>query len=350
MKETISLWALPVLATLFSIFILGLFRNLCLRLLSRYADSTGSKVAEITLLSLKTPSFYWCLAIGLSIGVGLSEPSTKYALAINKFIEIILILSITLAAANLTGALLRSYIHKMDIPIPTTGLAFGIIKGSILIIGFLIVLSSLGIAISPMITALGVGGLAVALALQDTLSNLFAGMHILLEKSIRIGDFIRLESGLEGRVDDITWRTTRIRMLSNNMVVIPNNKLSQSVVTNYSLPEKRMSLQVPVSVRFDTDPDKVEAILTDEACKAVHDVEGILADPAPTVMLIPGFGASSLDFTLNCQMEDVINQPKIVHELRKRILKRLKKEGIELPYPQQIIYIQEEKKKRKDLD
>ncbi|MBA4394813.1 MAG: mechanosensitive ion channel family protein [Desulfobacca sp.] len=340
----IPLLVLPVLASILSVVLLGLVRTICLRFLSRFVDSTGSKAAELTLLSLKTPSYYWCLAIGLFIGLGLSEPPTKYTLTINKLIEIILILSISLAAANLSGALLRNYIQKMDIPIPTTGLAFGIIKGSILSIGFLIILSSLGIAIAPMITALGVGGLAVALALQDTLSNLFAGMHVLLEKSIRIGDFIRLESGLEGRVDDITWRTTRIRMLSNNMVIIPNNKLSQSVVTNYSLPEKRMSLQIPVSVSYETDPEKVEFFLNDEACKAVHEVEGILADPAPTVMLNPVVGANSLDFILNCQIEDVVNQTKIVHEFRKRIITRLKKEGIEIPYPQKIMVIGQEKK------
>jgi small-conductance mechanosensitive channel len=348
MKETISLWALPVLVTIFSVIILGLVRTLGLRLLSRYANTTGSKAAEITLLSIKTPSFYWCLAIGLEIGIGISEVPAKYVLIINKLIEIIVILSMTLAAANLTGALLRNYIQRMDIPIPTTGLAFGIIKGAVVIIGFLIALSSLGIAISPMITALGVGGLAVALALQDTLSNLFAGMHILLEKSIRIGDFIRLESGLEGRIDDITWRTTRIRMLSNNMVVIPNNKLSQSVVTNYSLPEKRMALQIPVSVSVDTDPEKVEAVLNDEVCQAVHEVEGMVVDPAPTVMFTPGFGPNSLDFTVICQIEEVVRQATISHEMRKRIFRRLKEEGIEIPYPQQVVYLRKEKANSKN--
>ena len=299
----------------------------------------------MVLLSLKTPSFYWCLAIALSIGVGISELPLKYVATINKFIEIILILSITAAAANLIGALLRNYIQKLNLPIPTTGLAFGIIKGSILALGFLIALSSLGISITPLITALGVGGLAVALALQDSLSNLFAGIHLLLEKSIRLGDFIRLESGQEGTVEDITWRTTRVRMLSNNMVIIPNNKLSQSVVTNFSLPEKRMSLQVPVSVSYESDPDKIEAILNDEAGKAVGQVEGLLADPAPVVRLIPGFGASSLDFTLNCHIEDAVNQGQIVHELRKRIFKRLKEEGIEIPFPQQIVHLREEKRR-----
>jgi small-conductance mechanosensitive channel len=232
----------------------------------------------------------------------------------------------------------------MEIPIPTTGLVFGIIKGAILLIGFLIVLSTLGIAISPMITALGVGGLAVGLALKDTLSSLFAGMHILLEKSIRIGDFIRLENGLEGRVVDITWRTTRICMLSNNMVIIPNDKLSESVVTNYSLPESRMALPLSVSVDYRAEAEKVEMCLRDEILKAVQDLEGILPEPAPTVWLNPGFGAGSLDFTVIFQIGDVVDQTRILHEVRKRVLNRLKKEGIDLSLPQQIINIQGEKK------
>jgi len=344
MKDTVSILALPILVSCLAFVILVIIRSIGFRLLSRIAPSNSSKAAEITLLSLKTPTYYWCLAIALSIGVGLSEPSTKYTLMIHKLIEIILILSVTLAAANLVGALLRNYIRKMEIPIPTTGLVFGIIKGAILLIGFLIVLSTLGIAISPMITALGVGGLAVGLALKDTLSSLFAGMHILLEKSIRIGDFIRLENGLEGRVVDITWRTTRICMLSNNMVIIPNDKLSESVVTNYSLPESRMALPLSVSVDYRAEAEKVEMCLRDEILKAVQDLEGILPEPAPTVWLNPGFGAGSLDFTVIFQIGDVVDQTRILHEVRKRVLNRLKKEGIDLSLPQQIINIQGEKK------
>jgi small-conductance mechanosensitive channel len=345
MKSLTEWLIFPLLTILLSLGIFNFIRIMALRFLSRWIDHSESKVGRMVLLSLKTPSFYWCLAIALSIGVGISELPEKYVATINKFIEIILILSITAAAANLIGALLRNYIQKLNLPIPTTGLAFGIIKGSILALGFLIALSSLGISITPLITALGVGGLAVALALQDSLSNLFAGIHLLLEKSIRLGDFIRLESGQEGTVEDITWRTTRVRMLSNNIVIIPNNKLSQSVVTNFSLPEKRMSLQVPVSVSYELDPEKIEAILNDEAGKAVGQVEGLLADPAPAVRLIPGFGASSLDFTLNCQIEDAVNQGKIVHELRKRIFKRLKEEGVEIPFPQQIVHLREDKRR-----
>jgi small-conductance mechanosensitive channel len=192
-------------------------------------------------------------------------------------------------------------------------------------------LSVLGISITPLITALGVGGLAVALALQDTLANLFAGIHILMEKAIRVGDFVRLETGQEGYVDDITWRTTRIRMLPNNVVVIPNSKLAQSVVTNYYLPEKRMSLLIPISVSYSSDPEQIERILVEEAKKGAADIPGLLGDPEPFVRFIPGFGDSSLDFTssANCEFTD---QYLAQHELRKRIFKRFQAEGVEIPF------------------
>jgi small-conductance mechanosensitive channel len=183
----------------------------------------------------------------------------------------------------------------------------------------------------------------VALALQDTLANLFAGIHILLEKSVRVNDFIKLETGQEGYVQDITWRTTRIRMLPNNMVVIPNSKLAQSVVTNYYLPEKRMSLLISISVSYSSDPDQVERILIDEAKKGAVDIPGLLAVPEPFVRFIPGFGDSSLDFTLICQVAEFTDQYLAQHEIRKRIFKRFKEAGIEIPFPHRTVYIREER-------
>jgi small-conductance mechanosensitive channel len=213
--------------------------------------------------------------------------------------------------------------------------------------GFLIILSVLGISITPLLTALGVGGLAVALALQDTLANLFAGIHILMEKAVRVGDFVKLETGQEGYVEDITWRTTRVRMLPNNIVVIPNSKLSQSVVTNYYLPEKRMSLLIPIGVSYSSDPEEVERILIDEAKKAVGEVQGLRGEPEPFVRFIPGFGESSLDFTLICQVNEFVDQYIAQHELRKRIFKRFREEGIEIPFPHRTVYLREEKEWQK---
>lgn len=328
-----------------SVFFVG--RSIAFNFLHKWAEKTDTQIDDIIIKSIKIPSIYWCIAIGLYIGVAISDFPEKYVFYFSRAIHVIVILSITIAAANLSGKIFKNYIQKLDLPIPITGLAYGILKGTILVIGFLIILSVLGISITPLITALGVGGLAVALALQDTLANLFAGIHILVEKSIRVGDFIRLETGQEGYVEDITWRTTRIRMLPNNMVIIPNSKLSQSIVTNYYLPEKRMALLIPVSVSYSSDPEKVERILIEEAKRGVGEIPGLLRDPEPFVRFLPGFGDSSLDFTLICQVQEFVDQYLVQHELRKRIFKRFQEEGIEIPFPHRMVYLREEKKWQK---
>lgn len=334
---------IPIIIAVVSAVVLFVIRAITFKLLHRWAEKTYTKIDDLVINALKTPSIFWCLAIGLYIGISVSEAPEKYIFYFSKTIHIIVILSVTIAAANLSGKFFKNYIQKSDLPIPTTGLAYGILKGTILIIGFLIILSVLGISITPLITALGIGGLAVAIALQDTLANLFAGIHILIEKSIRVGDFIKLETGQEGYVEDITWRTTRVRMLPNNMVVIPNSKLVQSVVTNYYLPEKRMSLLIPISVSYGSDPERVEKILVEEAKKAVGEVPGLLGDPEPFVRFIHGFGDSSLDFTLICQVQEFVDQYLAQHELRKRIFKRFKEEGVEIPFPHRTVYLREEK-------
>jgi small-conductance mechanosensitive channel len=344
MNIALSQFAGPSLISAGAIVILFFIRGILLRIARRWADKTETRVDDIVMESVRVPSLYWCVAIGLYSGVVLSDLPEKYLQHLSTVIYVIIIISVTITLANLAGRVFRNYLQKSKLPIPTTGLAYGILKGTILCAGFLIVLNVLGISIAPLLTALGVGGLAVALALQDTLANLFAGLHILVEQSIRVGDFIKLESGQEGYVEDITWRTTRVRMLANNMVVIPNNKLSQSVVTNYYLPERRMSLLVPVGVSYDSDPDRVEEILVEEAEKAVGQLPGLRGDPAPFVRFIPGFGNSSLDFTLICQVEEFVDQYSVQHELRKRIFGRFREEGIEIPFPQRTVHIREEKK------
>lgn len=333
----------PAIVAMISILVLFVVRRMIFRLLRRWVEKSGTRLGDIIVSSIKTPSILWCIAIGLYIGVDVSELSQKHIILISSIINIIVILSITASIANLTGKLFRNYIQKTDLPLPTTGLAYGILKGVIYIIGLLVILAILGVSIAPLLTALGVGGLAVALALKDTLANLFAGIHIMIEKSIRIGDFIKLESGQEGYVEDITWRTTRIRMLPNNMVVIPNDKLSQSIVTNYNLPEQGMTLALQVGVSYSSDPNHVERVLIEEAKKAVGETPGLLGEPEPFVRFIPGFGQSSLDFTLFCQVGEFVDQYLVQSELRKRILKRFREEGIEIPFPRQTLYLREEK-------
>jgi small-conductance mechanosensitive channel len=335
----------PLASATGATLILFAFRIISFKLLHSWAKKAEKQLGETIVTSLKVPSIFWCLAIGLYFGLAVSDFPEKYVFYASRTIQLVIILSVTMVAANLSGNIFKNYLKKSELPIPTTGLAFALLKGTILIIGFLIILNLLGISITPLITALGLGGLAVALALQDTLANLFAGIHILLEKSIKVGDFIKLETGEEGYVEDISWRTTRIRLLPNNMVIIPNSKLAQSIVTNYYLPEKRMSLFIPVRVSYSSDLEKVEKILLEETKKAAGEIPGLLGEPEPAVRFIPGFGESSLDFTLICHVREFADQYLVQHELRKRIFRRFREEGIEIPFPHRAVYLIGEKER-----
>jgi len=154
---------------------------------------------------------------------------------------------------------------------------------------------------------------------------------------------VKIADAVEGYVVDIGWRSTRVRRLQNTVVVVPNKKVAESVITNYDLPEPRVSLDIPVSVGHRSDPDHVERVLVDEATKATGQIRGLLAEPAPFTRFIPGFGESSLDFTLTCQVASFVDQYLVQHELRKRILRRLRAEGIEIPYPVRTVELRDER-------
>jgi len=312
-------------------------------LLHRFIRKSATGIEDLYVSSLRIPSLFLVLVLSLYIGIRLTDLPEHWFSIAEKGMYLSIILAFTMGLANVSGRLLAYFLKQVEFPISVTSLLLGVVKAVIYVIGVLIILHNLGISIAPLITALGVGGLAMALALQDTLSNLFAGIHIMAEQAVRVGDFIRLETGQEGHVEDIGWRTTRIRMLPNNMVILPNNKLSQSVITNYYLPEQKMVLHLPVNVSYASDPDKVERVLLDEVRKAQTAVPGLLADPAPSVRLLPGFGESALSFNLLCHIREITDQNPVMNELNKRILKRFRQEGIEFPFPTRTVYVKDER-------
>jgi len=335
---------LLVFAAVFSSAAAALFviRKVAFGLLSRWARRTETTIDDILAASLRHPSVFWVLATAFYISIATSNFPQRYVDYGLKAIYAVIVLSITMALAGFTSRALQRSFEKYAIDVPVTGLSKAIVYVFILATGLIIILNSLNISIAPLLTALGVGGLAVALALQDTLSNIFAGVHILVERPFSVGDYIKIDGGEEGYVVDIGWRTTKIKKLQNNLVIVPNNKVIQSVLTNFHLPEKRMSLLIPVGVSYDTDPEKVERVLAEEALVAAGEIPGLLSDPPPFVRFIPGFGQFSLDFTLICQVGEFTDQYLVQHELRKRIFKRFKEEKIEIPFPVRTVHLKRE--------
>lgn len=331
--------ATPVGTALGVSLALLLARHYLLRWLGRLAARVPWRLDEFLIESLRAPSVLWCVALGLMAGLDVAALPRRLAAWGTSLVAALVILSVTLVVANILARTLQHLGQRIQIETAVTGLGTTLIKAVVFTLGGLLILGMLGISVTPFVAALGVGGLAVGLALQDTLGNLFAGVHILVEKPVRVGDYVKLDSGQEGYVTDIGWRTTRIRMLPNNMVIVPNAKLAQSIVINYYLPEQRMALLIPISVSYASDPEQVEKILVEEATRAAGEVPGLLADPPPFVRFIPGFGESSLDFTLICQVREFVDQYLAQHELRKRIFRRFHAEGIEIPFPQRVVHV-----------
>lgn len=341
--KILSLQVPPELAALAIFLVVTILvfslRYFAFRALHKWSSASATPVDDMVVHALRVPSILWCILIGIYGALSSAQFPAETRSVILNVVNVLLVVSVTAAVASLSRATLGYSLRKNNLALPATGLSLTVVTVVIWIVGGLVVLGGLGVSVTPILTALGVGGLAVALALQETLSNFFAGLHLLMEKPLRVGDFVKLESGQEGYVEDIGWRTTRIRMLANNTVIIPNSKITQSILTNYSLPEPRMAVLIPISVSYDVDPDHAERVLVEEATKAVGQVPGLLAEPAPFARFIPGFGNSSLDFTLICQVREFTDQYLVQHELRKYIFSRFKEEGIEIPYPQRTVHL-----------
>jgi small-conductance mechanosensitive channel len=208
----------------------------------------------------------------------------------------------------------------------------GLLRGVIIVIGVLIILTNIGISITPLIASLGLGSLAVALALQPTLENFFSGIQMLADKPIRVGDFIELDSGEQGFVDKIGWRSTWIKMLPNNVVIMPNSKLAQSKIINYYYPEKQLSVPVDLGVHYDSDLDHVERV-TLEVAKQVLKSHKWGIPEYDTFVIFTGFDNSSINLTVMLRAQEYFNRFFIRSEFIKALHKRYAQEGIVIPYP-----------------
>ncbi len=324
----------PVVIVLSATVLAFIVRTMMLGAVARWAPP-GSALAALA-EAIRLPSLLWSVVLGLWIALEISDLPRRFAHPLGLGLQAAIIVSVTMTAAGLVSTVIRRSGERSALGAVVTGLGQTVARGVVLAVGFLVLLSALGVEITPILTALGVGGLAVALALQDTLSNLFAGVHLLADRPIRVGDYVKIADNVEGYVVDVGWRSTRVRMLQNVVVVVPNKKVAESIITNYDLPEPRMSLLLRVGVSYDSDPDHVERVLVDEATRAAAEIPGLLAEPAPMARLIPGFGEYSLDFTLVCQVTSFVDQYLVQHALRKRILRRLRAESIAIPFPTHI--------------
>ncbi|HTA44180.1 MAG TPA: mechanosensitive ion channel family protein [Bryobacteraceae bacterium] len=345
---TKELWQDPFqlmvpLALLIGTLLAGLIvRRVLFGVLGRWAAHSRSQLDVLITESLKGPIILWALILGVHLATQNSRIPKPYLHYVPTTLQVLWILSLTIAMSHLAGSAVRFYGNRFAGVQDVTSLTQKLAQVFVVSLGLAWLLRVVfDLNPSTILTTLGVGGLAVALALQDTLSNLFAGFYVSVSGLVRIGDYIKLSTGEEGYITDITWRCTMMRGTTNNLVVIPNNKLGQAIYTNYNLPDTRLGMSLSFAVGYESDIDRVEAILLEEVNSAAGHVDGLVADPAPNIRFIPGPGDWSLQFQVNFSVAQFADQSLVQSELRKRIFKRLKREGISMPFPTRTIVLEE---------
>jgi small-conductance mechanosensitive channel len=335
-------YAMP-LGVFLGVVVFGfIIRSIIVRRLTAWSKRTTTQLDDIIISSIRGPMIIWFVMLGIYVALEISSLPERVVGAIDKVVLVLIIFSVTLALANLASRLIASYGARDQGARSVTSLTQNVARIIVFIVGILVILNALGISITPLLATLGVGGLAVALALQDTLANLFAGLHINLARQIRVGDYVRLESGQEGYITDVGWRATRIRMLPNNIVLVPNDKLAKSIVTNYHLPSQDLSVLVDVGVHYATDLERAEAVTVEVAREVMKEVQGGVPEFEPFIRYNK-FGDSSINFTAILRAREFVDQYLVKHEFIKRLSARYAKEGIVIPFPIRAINYDQER-------
>lgn len=333
----VNLAAAVPLAIFVAIALVGLVLGLVIRRSWLPAFMRRMGVNESVTAVMRGPVVLWSVMLAIYVAAKMSPLPGASSDVARTVLLVLLILSIAWSVGKAAALLIGYRAHAIG-GLPSVRLIGTLTQVFVLLLGVLVALQYLGISITPLLTALGVGGLAVGLALQDTLANLFAGIHLVASQQVRPGDFVRLESGEEGYVQDVTWRYTTIRQLPNNVTIVPNAKLASAIVTNYHLPEPELAVLVPVGVSYGSDLARVEAVTIAVGKEVMTDVPGGVATFEPFIRY-NAFSDSSITFTVILRGREFVDQHLIRHEFIKRLHRRFQAEHIEIPFPIRTVHL-----------
>ncbi|MBC5811096.1 MAG: mechanosensitive ion channel family protein [Candidatus Eremiobacteraeota bacterium] len=325
----------PFLWTLLGLLVGVVAEAFVLPPLQRSFERRGRLTAARMTGALRGPVTIWAVAAGVRATL-LADPGlrTDVSAFVLQALTVASIVALTMLLARVAGFGVGGYLRRRSEAIPSASLFTSIAVLGIWAIGLLVILSSLGIAVTPVLTALGVGGLAVALALKDTLENLFAGLQIVASNQLRPGDYIKLESGSEGYVADVTWRNTTVRDLGDNLIVVPNSKLAQSTFVNYALPQRELTVSIPILVPYDADLIEVERIALETAQTSPAETRRGVENFAPYVRF-QEFGNENVKGAIFLRTAVFSDQFVLRSDYIKRFHSALRAAGIRAPFPAQ---------------
>ena len=322
-----------------AVLIALLFSKVIFRMLLRLARVSSGDLDDRIVTAARLPVVVYVTLLGLylALTVPLSLPPTVQDV-VNKAAAVIAIVNGAFLLNAVGSAALRWLQSVLqDTAAGSTGSwALPMARRGMLVVIFvmagMVSLDVLGINISPLIAGLGIGGLAVALAIQPTLSNLFAGTYVITEGVVSRGDYIEMENGVSGYVVDVNWRSTRLRTWSNNLVIIPNSRFAETILTNYSKPDAHVNVYLTCGVAYESNLMQVEEVSLDVLNRVLWEHPGAVSAYG-AYFGYEAFGDSNIDFWLFMQAQDRLASFEVRSELVKQLHHRLTAEGITINYP-----------------
>ncbi len=314
---------------------------------ARLDTTTPYGVGGVALRSVRNSLVAFVVVLGAYVGLDLVEQLDQWHTEVQRGFTILGILIATHALSAGSSATLNWYMVNISAQTETTfddrllPLIRRFLRVFIYGLAIIFILDTLGYSIGLLLGGLGITGLAVALALQPTLTNYFAGTYVMSDQAIKPGDYIELQGGPAGYVVDVGWRTTKIRTWLNTLVVIPNAVMADTIITNYQGPDPALNILVYGGVSYASDLQHVEDVSLDVTRSVIADNDEAVKSMDPWFGY-DSFGDSNINFWIFLQATDRVGSFVVTNDLIKRLHARFAAEGIEINYPVRKIVFGEE--------
>ncbi|WP_300550046.1 mechanosensitive ion channel family protein [uncultured Bacteroides sp.] len=336
--NSIQNWAISILIVVATIVVVKLMTLLSKRVLKPFTDGTKNQLDDILFYSLEPPVKFAIVLLGVWIAIHRLVYPDSFVKMVDNAYRILIVLDITWVFARLSGSLLQAYWGRRSDS--RNNKMLPVVKRTILvvvwIIGLVMALSNIGVNISALLGTLGIGGIAFALAAQDTVKNIFGAFTLLTDKPFNIGDTIRFDS-IEGTVIDIGIRSTRIMNSDKRVITIPNYKITDSAIVNISSePMRRVALKLGLT--YNTTAEKMKEAL--EILKGLpQKVENVSSRSSDVVAVFTEYSDSALGIMYVYHIEKQGNVLEVTSSMNTEILASFNQAGLEFAFPTQTVYI-----------
>ncbi len=326
------------LATIIGFVVAGMLLGWFFKIyVSRWAKKTKTTIDDLIVEKIKPPFSYVIWFIGLKVAL---HPLNLNYIVLDRIVDSIILFIIIWVVAVVADILVKAILEKVvsktksEIDDALVPLAEKTLKVIIWAVGIIWILGIWNVDIRPILGGLGIAGLAIGFAVKDSLSNIFGGIALILDRTIKVGDKVKLQSGETGFIVDVGLRSTKLKTFNNEIITIPNGQLVNSRIQNYGQPDPSLKVSIDFGVNYNSDVDLVRKVVS----QIIKSMDGIMDDPAVEVLFL-SMGDSSLNFSARFWVPDHSEAWDKKLEATDKIFRALKEAKIDIPFPTQTVYV-----------